>query len=170
MFKPLVKLIKALSSNTDPGAIAHAFACGILLGFVPKDNLLWYILLVFILFMRIQRAGYVLALAVGSLLAPLLDPLFDSIGYFVLTQNNAVPFYISLLNTPFVAFTKFNNTIVMGSLCSGIVIYIPLYYLMRLVIFLWRKYLAEGVRRLKLVKLLKQIPLIEKIASMAGGK
>ena len=170
MFKPFIKLIKALSSNTDPGAIAHAFCCGILLGFVPKDNLLWYILFVFMFFMRIQRATYVLSVVVGALLAALLDPVFDTIGYWVLTQPDAIPFYVNLLNVPFVAFTKFNNTIVMGSLLCGIVFYVPLYWLSRLVIFLWRKYLAEGVRRLKLVQLLKQIPLIEKIASMAAAE
>ncbi|HAK68458.1 MAG TPA: TIGR03546 family protein, partial [Treponema sp.] len=48
MLKAFVKLIKALSSNTAPGEIAHAFAWGVILGFMPKDNALWYILFIFI--------------------------------------------------------------------------------------------------------------------------
>lgn len=170
MLKPLINLIKALSSNTDPGAIAHAFCSGILLGFMPKDNLMWYVLFVFILFMRIQRATYTLSLVAGALLAALLDPLFDAVGWWFLTLDRAVPFYVRLLNVPFVAFTKFNNTIVMGSLVCGILAYIPLYFLARLVIWLWRKYLAESVRRLKLVQLLKQVPLIERLSAIAGGR
>ena len=61
MFKPIAKLLKALSSNRDPGAIACAFACGIVLGVMPKDNALWYILFIFIFFMRIQRGAFTLA-------------------------------------------------------------------------------------------------------------
>ena len=76
MIKYLVKMLQALSSNTAPAQIAHAVSCGFILGFVPKENLLWYILFVFILFLRIQRGTYALFILVGALLAPFLDPLF----------------------------------------------------------------------------------------------
>lgn len=168
MLKPLMNLIKALSSNTDPGALAHAFSCGILLGFLPKDNMLWYVLFIFIFFMRIQRSVFSLVTVAASLLAALLDPVFDSVGYWILTLGGAQNFYAALLEIPFVAFTKFNNTVVMGALVVGLASYIPFYIIARVFIFVWRKYLAESVRKLKLVKMLKQIPLITKIAEMAG--
>ena len=153
MINSIAKLFKALCSNTDPGALAHAVSCGILLGFVPQDNALWVLLFVFILFM----------------LGALLDPLFDQVGYWILMQESLEPFFVHLLNIPFVAFTKINNTIVMGSLACGIVAYIPLYVIARVFIHFWRKYAAEKVRELKIVKLLKHIPLIEKIAEFAVG-
>ena len=168
MIKPLVRLLQALSSNSDPGAIAHAFACGILLGFMPKDNIFWYILFIFILFMRIQRATYSLTVLVGALIAPLLDPLFHTIGMWVLTRESLIPFYEKLLSIPFVSFTKFNNTIVMGSLCFSLLCYFPLYGLARLWVHLWRRYIAAGVRKLRIVNLIKQIPLVEKIHDLAS--
>lgn len=170
MLKPLITLINALSSNTHPGAIAHAFACGMLLGFMPKENLLWIILFVFILFMRIQRATYTLSLIVGALLAALLDPFFHTVDCWILSLDSMEDFYAYLLDIPFVAFTKFNNSVVMGSLVCGIIAYIPFYLFGRLFVWLWRKYLAEGVRRLKVVRVIKQIPLIQKLSSLTGDK
>ena len=158
----------AISSNTRPGAIAHAVSCGVLLGFMPKDNLLWYILFIFILFMNIQRGAYALSILLGAAFTVFLDPLFDSVGYSILTIESMKPYYASLLDIPFVAFTKFNNTVVMGSFVCGVAAYIPLYVLARLFVWAWRKYLAEKVRKLKIAAVLKNIPLVEKIAGMMG--
>lgn len=168
MLKAIAKLLGAISSNTRPGAIAHAVSCGVLLGFMPKDNLLWYILFVFILFMNIQRGAYALSILLGAAFTVFLDPLFDSVGYSILTVESMKPYYASLLDIPFVAFTKFNNTVVMGSFVCGVAAYIPLYVLARLFVWAWRKYLAEKVRKLKIAAVLKNIPLVEKIAGMMG--
>lgn len=168
MLKAIAKLLGAISSNTRPGAIAHAVSCGVLLGFMPKDNLLWYILFIFILFMNIQRGAYALSILLGASLTVFLDPLFDSVGYSILTVESVKPYYASLLDIPFVAFTKFNNTVVMGSFVCGVAAYIPLYVLARLFVWAWRKYLAEKVRKLKIAAVLKNIPLVEKIAGMIG--
>src|SRR5574344_688791 len=170
MIKPVVNLVKALSTNTKPGEIAHAFACGILLGFMPKNNLLWSILFVFILFMRIQRSALTLSLILGVLIAPALDNCFNAVGWWVLTQEGAIPTYRRLLDIPFVAFTKFNNTVVMGSLVCGLIAYIPLYWLCRGFTRLWRKYVAGFMGRTKVIKAIKKLPLIEKIADIAIGK
>lgn len=168
MLKAIAKLLGAISSNTRPGAIAHAVSCGVLLGFMPKDNLLWYILFIFILFMNIQRGAYALSILLGAAFTVFLDPLFDSVGYSILTVESMKPYYASLLDIPFVAFTRFNNTVVMGSFVCGVAAYIPLYVLARLFVWAWRKYLAEKVRKLKIAAVLKNIPLVEKIAGMMG--
>ena len=168
MLKAIAQFLGAISSNTRPGAIAHAVSCGVLLGFMPKDNLLWYILFIFILFMNIQRGAYALSILLGAALTVFLDPLFDSVGYSILTVESVKPYYASLLDIPFVAFTKFNNTVVMGSFVCGVAAYIPLYVLARLFVWAWRKYLAEKVRKLKIAAVLKNIPLVEKIAGMMG--
>ena len=38
MLKFIVKLLKALNSNSHPGEIAHAVCLGMLLGFLPKKQ------------------------------------------------------------------------------------------------------------------------------------
>lgn len=168
MLKPLVKLIQALSSNNEPGLIAHAFSLGMLLGFMPKDNLFWYILFVLIFFMRIQRTFFSLSIILGASLTVFLDPIFDDVGFFILTQESFASTFTYLLSIPFVAFTEFNNTIVMGSFICGIVAYIPFYFIARLLILFWRKVIGRSVAQLKIVKTIGKIPLVKKIASVVG--
>ena len=166
MIAPVVKLFKALNTNSHPGEIAHAASIGILLGLVPKNNVLWYILFVFFLFVRIHKGCLFLSILLGTLLAPLFDPLFDSLGYTVLTFEALKPAYGNLLEIPFVAFTKFNNTIVAGSLTVSLILYIPVYILTRFLVFIWRKFVAPALSQNKLVQVLYKTPLIAKIAGL----
>lgn len=170
MLKKLINLLKAINSNSHPGEIAHAVCLAVFIGFMPKTNALWYILTVLFLFMRINKPSFVLLSVVFSLLAPLADPLFDEIGYTILTLPKLEPFFSTLLNIPFVNFTKINNTIVAGSLAFAVVIYIPLYWIMRGFIKLWRTTLSPAIRKTKLIKFLSKVPLIKKIGAMYASK
>ncbi len=170
MLSKIFKLFKALNANVNPGEIAHAFSCGLLLGFLPKNNLLWYLIFVFFLFVRINKPMYILMALLGSALSVGLDPLFDTIGYRILTAGFLEGFYASLLEIPFVAFTKFNNSVVMGALVFGIVLYIPFYFLGRFFVFSWRKWLTPVLRNSRVFKAIYKLPLIEKIVSMAGER
>lgn len=169
MIKSIVKLLKALGANTNPGEVAHAMACGVLLGLMPKNNVMWYLVLVFILFLRINKAAYALLLLLGALVAPSFDFLFDEVGYWFLTQPSLAPAFGTLLDIPFVAFTKFNNTIVMGALLIGLVAYIPVYAIARALIALWRRLIVPVMRRSFVGKLVMKLPLISKIAGLVGG-
>lgn len=169
MLKYLVNLLKAFNANVKPSQIANSFCIGLILGFMPKNNLLWYILLVFFAFVRINKPGYFIMMIVGSCLAPLADSLFDKIGYAVLTFSPFENFYAWLLDVPFVGFTRFNNTIVCGSLISGIICYIPLYILMYFIIKAWRKCIAPKFNDSKLLKTIYKIPLLGKIVNKVSA-
>ena len=166
MLKSVSKFLKAVSSNTNPNEIAHAFACGILLGFMPKNNLLWYILFFLFFFLRIQRSVLTLTLIISTLVAPLMDPLFNIIGEWILTRPFLISFYQWLLNIPFVSFTKFNNTILMGSFVSGVILYLPCFGLSRLFIYLWRRFCAQWFNKLKLVQVIKKLSIAEKFTDL----
>ena len=170
MLKSIVNLFKALNANVNPGEIAHAFSCGILLGFMPKNNLLWYLLFVFILFIRINKPMYLIMTLIASTFSPVMDSLFDTVGYAFLTIPSLSGFFGTLLEIPFVAFTKFNNSVVIGSLICGLVLYIPAYVLGRILVALWRKHITHWVRQTKLSKAIAKLPLIAKIAGMVGGE
>lgn len=169
MIKFIVKLLKALNANVNPGEIAHAFACGAILGLMPKNNLLWYLVFAFVLFVRINKPAYLIMILIGSAVSPAFDGLFDTIGYAFLTIPALSGIFGTLLEIPFVAFTKFNNSVVMGSFLCGIVLYVPVYFLGRALVFLWRKYAADIIRNSKIAKVINKMPLIAKIAGMAGG-
>lgn len=165
MISYIVKLLKSLNTNSHPGEIAHAVAIGMLLGFMPKTNVLWYLLFVFFLFVRVNKGAFLLTMPVASLLTRFFDPLFDSIGYVVLTFSPLKPVYAALLDIPFVAFTKFNNTIVAGSITFSLILYIPVYIVIRIFTKSWRTHLAPTLARSKLMQAFYHVPFVAKIIS-----
>lgn len=165
MLSYIIKLLKALGANSKPSQIANSFCIGFILGVMPKNNLLWWLVFVFFMFVRINKAGYFIMMLLGAFISPYLDPTFHKIGVFVLTYEPLVPVYSKLLEIPFVGFTRFNNTIVCGSLVAGIIAYIPLYIFMLVFIWVWRKWIAPFFNRSKVVKMFFQLPLVRKLTS-----
>lgn len=166
MFKNIIAFFKSLNSNRHPGEIAHAVCIGLILGFLPKDNAFWYILTVFFLFMRINRGSLLIFTFLFALLAPSFDDIFHNIGYDILTNEKLIPIFAKLLEIPFVAFTKFNNSIVMGAFVISIACYIPLYFISRIFIKYWRAFIAPAVRKTKIITIISKLPLIKKIGDM----
>lgn len=169
MLKAIIKFLKAINKNSHPGEIAHAICCGMLLGFMPKNNALWYILFIAFLFMRIQKSAFVIFTFLFSLAAPYLDPTFDMIGYTVLKLDFLQPVFVFLIKIPLVGYTKFYNSIVMGALLSGLVLYIPVYFISRLLVQLWRSKLVPLMRKTRLVKIASKLSLVSKIKEGING-
>lgn len=163
MFDTIIKFFKSLNSNSHPGEMAHGAALGVLFGLMPKDNALWFILFFFFIFVRINKSLYFLITLLVSTIAPLTDNILHQLGYWVLLLPSLEPIMRTLLEIPFVAFTKINNTVVMGSLTMGLLLYIPVYLLTRLFVRLWRTVLAEKIAQSKLWKAVKSLPFIRKI-------
>ncbi|MCR5496136.1 MAG: TIGR03546 family protein [Treponema sp.] len=169
MLSYIVSFFKFLNSNSKPSQIANSFCIGLILGFMPKNNIFWFILLFFFAFVRINKCGYGIMILLGSLFAFMFDSLFDSIGYAVLTFAPLENFYAFLLDLPLVGFTKFNNTVVCGSFIFGLLCYIPLFFLICFFVKFWRKTLAPAFVNSKFVKAVYKIPLVEKIVKKVSG-
>lgn len=167
MIKFLTNIFNSLNSNSNPGEIAHAICCGMILGFMPKTNALWYILFFLFCFLRINKACYLLFTFLFSMITPFIDPIFHKIGFAILSHEPLIPIYIKMLEIPYLPLTKFNNTIVMGSLTCGILLYIPIYILSRLIVHLWRRVIRQTVVNSKFVKGLTKLPLISKFISVS---
>ncbi len=163
MISAIVKLLKGLNDNSHPGEIAHAAACGLMLGLLPKDNLLWYLIFILFLFLRINKGAFLMLILLGSVVALFLDPLFDIIGYTVLSIDALAPFMATFLNVPLMAYTKLNNSIVMGSLLFSIVVYFPMYLAARAFVAVWRKTISPKLANNKVVKGFMKLPIISKI-------
>lgn len=163
MLKKIVKFFKDLNANSHPGEVAHAICCAMILGFMPKNNLLWFVIFFLLLFVRINKSCYLLFTFLISQITPFLDPIFNSIGLKILLYKPFESVFVKMLDIPFVPLTKFNNTIVIGSLASGLALYIPIYIILRLFISVWRKSLAPSLAETKFVKMLAKAPLISKI-------
>ena len=119
----------ALCTKDSPRQMAAGLACGLLLGLVPKGNLLALILATTLLTTRMSLATGMLCAFLVSLIAPFCDPLTHRLGQWMLTNVSFTPLWRSFARLPLVSWTSFNNTVVMGSLTLGTILMYPVYRL-----------------------------------------
>ncbi len=128
-YQKIRMLRTALCVKDSPRQMAAGLACGLLLGLVPKGNLLALLIATMLLATRMSLAVGMLCAFLVSMLAPFCDPLTHRLGEWVLTNAAVVPLWRSLARLPLVAWTAFNNTVVMGSLTLGSILLYPVYRL-----------------------------------------
>jgi len=169
MFKGIAKLILALNGNVSKTQIAAGFAWGILLGLVPAGNAFWIVLFLLTFFFTHHHGAKIAALAVLKIIYPLLAYKIDAVGWYVLHIDSLNSFFTKLYNMPFVPFTKFNNTLVMGGLVTGIIIWLPVFFLFILIIPFYRNKIGPKIRESKIVKTIVKFPLLSAIDSAMKG-
>ena len=151
--KLLKQIIVIFQTDISPNQVAWGFALGAILGLVP-NMFMKLVLFIVIMMFRVNVSAAFLAWAVYEILSFALDPLFDIIGYQVLTIGSLNAFYTWLYNLPVVPFTKFNNTVVMGSLVVGIILIIPNMIIAKKLLVYYRTHLRDKVSKWKIVKIL----------------
>jgi uncharacterized protein (TIGR03546 family) len=146
--KFLAKIFTILNSEISPRQIAAGFAYGVILGLVPASGLMPLVLLLIGLIINFNLAALFLAAAIFKLLSFAVDPAANHVGFYALTKiSGLVPFWTKLYNMPVVPYTKFNNTIVMGSLIVGILLFIPMYFLAKSFVVNYRTKYRQHVEK-----------------------
>ena len=161
----IASLIGSLNANRKPFEVAGGMACALLLALVPAGNLLWIALFVLTLFLKINLAVMLLFLALFSLIIPLADPLLHRLGLLVLTQPDLFDLFTELYNVPLLPFTRFNDSVVMGSFLAGIVLFVPALLLFRFLVVTYRKSWQPKLAENKVVKSIARIPIVSKLSS-----
>ena len=163
MLKYSAKLIVALNSNLGRAQIAAGFSWGLFLGLIPVGNLFWIVLFLVSFFFKHHHASKLMSMAILKFFSAVLAPLVDMVGWEILHIEALQPFFTTLYNMPFVPFTRFNNTLVAGGIVSGIILWLPVFFLVFLLVPIYRHTLAPKIRENKLVKTIKGIPLVSKL-------
>jgi uncharacterized protein (TIGR03546 family) len=154
--------IGILREGQTPAQVAGGFALGTILGLSPmltlQGALVWLILLV--LDVNFSAAG--VAITVFSLMAWLLDPVFHWLGFQVLVNIEPLKgLWTSLYNAPIAPLTRFNNTVVMGSFLTAIILFIPIYCAMKKFVVAYRTTLGARIEKIKLYQVLKRSSLVQ---------
>jgi uncharacterized protein (TIGR03546 family) len=155
-----VRLAAAINANSRPGEIAAGIAFGMLLALIPSGNLLWIVLFAATFFLPAE----LVFLALFKLIAPLLDGWLHSAGYAVLTLPFLNSTFTSLYNIPIVPFTRFNNTLVMGGFLTGLALWLPLFFIARWLVTLYRLKIRDRIAESRVVKALKKLPWVSRLA------
>ena len=166
IIKLIRKLLKALKSASSPAQLGWGFALGMIIGLTPFWNIHNAIFIILIIILKVNIGSAILSFLVFSGFAYLLDPVFHSIGYYLLTQVDFLQnIWQNLYDNPIVVFTKYNNTVVMGSLISAFILFIPSYFGFKAFVHLYRDKIDPYIQKLKIVRVLKGTKLYKIFSS-----
>jgi uncharacterized protein (TIGR03546 family) len=127
----LRKFCRLLLASNAPEQLALGFTIGMILGLMPKGNLIALSLCVLLFSMRCNK-GLGLAVAVMfSFVGPWTDPFAHRLGLAALSLQPIQATYASIFKLPLGPWLGFNNTVVAGSLLMGLYLAYPVYWLTR---------------------------------------
>ena len=167
MFSQIIKFIRVLSSEVDPIQISLGFALAMIVGLTPLFSLHNLLVIFVLLLFRINLAAFLLAWAVFSGMAYLLDPLFHDLGKVILHHESLNALWTEMYNQPVWRIARFNNTIVMGSLAASLLAFIPFVLISNLLVRRYRSDVLIYVQNSRLFKTLKSSKLISRAVSLA---
>lgn len=156
VFKILAKIFKILRSGESPNKIAAGFTLGMIIGLTPFLTLHNIILIILIIILNINLASALFGLAIFSGLAYIFDPVFHSLGYYLLVDVTFLnSFWTALYNFPIIALSKYNNTVVTGSFVLAILFALPAFFFSKYFVVYYREKLDPRLQKLKIVQLVK---------------
>jgi uncharacterized protein (TIGR03546 family) len=171
-FDLIVKIFRVLHSDESPRALAFGFALGSIIGLTPFLSAHNLIVFGLILLLNVSISAALFALFIFSAFAYFFDPLFHSLGYFLLVKVDFLkPLWTFLYNIPIAPLFHLNNTVVLGSLIISLVMFLPVYFGFQKGVGLYRLHLKAKVEDLKILKIIKAngvFKLYHKIRSMGA--
>ncbi|MDR3198252.1 MAG: hypothetical protein LBU34_10335 [Planctomycetaceae bacterium] len=107
--------------------IALGVAFGVLLGLLPKANLLFAVFLIFFFLSHANIVIGVLATLIISFFASWIYPLADPIGREILVSVQGQRVIGILFSIPVVPWTMLDNTVVLGMFLLGVLLFLPIF-------------------------------------------
>jgi uncharacterized protein (TIGR03546 family) len=154
LFNFLARLISVLQAAATPPQIGAGFVVGMAMGFTPSAVMTALLGLVLIIF-NVNITAALAAAALCRFVAYALDPVFHSLGYIVLVEAGFLrPLFTAIYNTPFIPFTGFNNTVVMGGMVVSLALAAPVYFGVKRGIILYRGRWEKRIRNWKAVRVI----------------
>ena len=166
ILRPLRLLFKALVIESTPTQMSYGLALGVLLGVVPKGNLLAIVLGFCVAATRVNLAIAACAAVALTFMSSWFDSTFDQIGVYVLGHPSLQGFWEAVYDTPMMPWTDFNNSIVMGSLLCGLAIIWPVHRISRPVFQKYSEKLSRHIRHWWIVKVLLGAEWADRLGSL----
>lgn len=159
LLKQFFGFLKLLNSETGSNQIASGIALGFILGFSPILSLQGLIVILIMLFFRVQIGAAFISAFFFSFVAYLLDPVCNSLGQTLLEIESLRPLYTELYNMPIVPLTKFYNSMVMGSGILGFLLSPLIFFIAKVGIHKYRETVVARFKDTKFWKFVKATSL-----------
>jgi uncharacterized protein (TIGR03546 family) len=154
-------LLQSLHSKDTPRQIALGFAVGSLAGWAPFNVLYSSFILLLLYVLNVNTGFGIIAIGVVSIFSYFLDPLAGIIGKWLLVDVSFLqPLWGVLYNIPIFPYTRFNNTVMLGSVALGLVLFFPVYFLIRWCVLRYRSSWYERLEKSKVMRVVKGSKLV----------
>lgn len=155
ILKELFTLFKLLNSETGTRQVALGMSLGFILGMSPTLSLQSLLIFLILLIFRIQFGAAFISAFIFKFVAFLFDPFFHKVGHFILKLESLQEVYTSFYNMPIIPFTRFNNTVVMGSGVVGIIVFPFVYFIFKLLVSKYRETIVARFRQTRFWKMVQ---------------
>lgn len=139
LLKQIFNFLKLLNSDTGTNQLASGLALGLILGFAPFISLQTFLVLFIIFVFRVQVGAAFLSAFFFKFVAFLFDYPAHVIGKATLETEALRPLFTNLYNMPLVPMTRFNNSIVMGSMLVSFLLLPFAFFAFRAMILKYRE-------------------------------
>ena len=144
--KQIVKFLQLLHSETSRNQLSAGLVLGMFMGFTPMFTLHWMLYWVLLFIFRFNIGAVFLSYGLFKLFSFGFDPVFHKVGIAMLSSASLRGFWVFLYNVSVLPYTRFNNSVVMGSLVICVTAALPFFFLFNLLI---EKYRNTVVARFK---------------------
>jgi uncharacterized protein (TIGR03546 family) len=156
LIKFIAKLIEILRSAASPNQIAFGFVLGMAIGLTPLWSLHNLVIFILIVILNVNITMAIFSFGIFSGLAYLIDPLLHNIGFFILVDLSSLHgLWTAMYNFPILALSKYNNTVVMGSLICSILLIFPMFFLTKKAVVVYRENIDTKMEKWKIVQAVK---------------
>ena len=153
----LSNFFKILRAGQTPRQVAGGFALGSIVGLSPSFTLQGLLIWLIIFVLDVNLSAAFLSFALFALVAYLLDPLFHELGYLLLVQVDGLhDLWTTLYNAPLAPLTRFNNTLVLGSLVGALVLFPLVYVGMKRFVVAYRTHIYARIEKWKIYQVLSK--------------
>ena len=155
MLTLLVKLFKALNSESSSRQIALAICLGFIVGVSPFFSLHNLLLLLFVLFLKVHLSSFILSVGIFSGLGYLFSGSIVQLGEYLLTQEGLNEIMTTLYQFDIFKLAHLHHTYTFGALILGCTLAPLVYLFSNFLIQKYRIYIQTFFEKLPLVKVLK---------------
>jgi uncharacterized protein (TIGR03546 family) len=102
------------------------------------------VVLVALCVINVSFGAGLLGMAMFAPLGFIFDPLFDRLGYWMLTGVPSLrPAFVWIDTQPILAYSNLTNSVVLGSLVAWLVLFVPIFFAARWAVIKYRVSLGE---------------------------
>ena len=153
--KLIAKIFRILNAEATPKQIAGGVILGMIIGLTPTFSLHNIVVVFLILVIKVNITAAILSMFAFDLVGYGVDPFSDWLGYAILASTALRPLWIEAYNAAIIPFTRFNNTIVMGSFVISLILLYPIFRLATYGVVRYRSDLAAKFQQWRIVKAVK---------------